>query len=81
MRLVGFKYKTRNEGNFRMEVEASLEHSYDKSNWFLRIMWWLYWYLFYQKARMEYIDLCQDYADRFIAKIKDMYDIESTKVE
>jgi len=30
-RLVGFKYKTRNEGNFRMEVEATLEHTYEKT--------------------------------------------------
>ncbi len=81
IRVVGFKYKTKNEGNFRMEVEAILDHGYKRENWFVRILLWIYWYAFYQKTRQMHLAMCQDYADRFIAKIKEMYDIKGTKEE
>ena len=81
IRVVGFKYKTKNEGNFKMEVEAMLEHKFDKTNWLVKILFWIYWYSLYQKTRQMQIALCQDYADRFIAKIKEMYDMKSAKSE
>lgn len=77
-RVVGFKYKTKNEGNFRMEVEAMLEHKMDKSNLLMKILWWIYWYFYYQKVRQHQLMLCHDYADRFIAHIKSMYNIEQS---
>ncbi|NOX71412.1 MAG: hypothetical protein GXO64_01810 [Candidatus Micrarchaeota archaeon] len=77
-RIVGFKYKTKNEGNFRMEVEASLEHTYGKGNWFLKLLWMIYWYLYYQKVRQHHLKLCQEYAERFITYTKNLYNIEST---
>jgi hypothetical protein len=39
----------------------------------------VYWYLFYQKQRQMYLKLCQEYSDRFISKVKSLYDVQSTQ--
>ncbi|HDD46307.1 MAG TPA: hypothetical protein ENG42_02440, partial [Candidatus Aenigmarchaeota archaeon] len=73
LRIVGFKSKSRNEGSIRIEFEAQARHQYESNNWFMTNLWWLYWYIFYAKARQNYLKLCKEYADKLLTAIKEMY--------
>jgi len=75
IRVVGFKYKTKNEGKFRMEIEAVARHKFEADSKLKRLFFWIYWYLFYARIRQRQLELCKEYAERFINKIKEMYKI------
>jgi hypothetical protein len=81
IRTVGFKAKSRNEGNFRMEVESVLRHKFDSTNWFLKGLWWIYWYIGYARMRDSMIDMCRDFTFRFINTIKGMYKLGTLQEE
>ncbi len=81
IRVVGFKSKSKNEGNFRMEIEPVARHKIEYKNWFTKAFWWLYWYLMYGRIRQSYIENCRDYANRFINAMKEMYNLKATGEE
>ncbi|MCD6591065.1 MAG: hypothetical protein J7K72_03790 [Candidatus Aenigmarchaeota archaeon] len=80
IRMVGFKYKSKNEGTFRMEIEPMVKHKF-KGNKLEAFLWWIYWHLFYNRYRQELIDRCRKMTERFIAAIKEMYSMGSIEVE
>jgi hypothetical protein len=80
IRTVGFKAKARNEGTFRMEIEPVLRHEI-KGNRLVIFIWWIYWYLFYNRIRQSMIARCKAMADKFVAVIKEMYHLGATGEE
>lgn len=80
IRTVGFISKARKEGTFRMEIEPILRHKFS-GNRLVVWLWWMYWYLFYNRVRQSMIIRCKDMATKFMAVIKDMYNLGSTQEE
>lgn len=80
IRVVGFKSKAKNEGTFRMEVEPQLVHTIPGgrvTRWF----WWLYWNSFYRDIRNSMIVRCKEMGDKFMAVIKEMYNLGQIQEE
>jgi hypothetical protein len=80
IKMVGFKAKAKNEGTFRMEVEPTVRHQF-AGNKFVMFMWWVYWHAFYNKYRQELVLRCKEMAEKFIAVIKEMYNLGSIEEE
>lgn len=79
IRTMGYKSKTKNEGNFTMELNGWLEHKFEPSNWLLKYTWILYSHLFYNKWRRQHIAICRDLIERFAELMKERYNLKSAK--
>ena len=55
-----------------MEIEPTLRHSI-KGSRLVIFFWWIYWYLFYNRARQGMLDRCKQQAERFMNVVKTMY--------
>jgi hypothetical protein len=80
IKMVGFKSKAKNEGNFRMEIEPIVRHEF-KGNRVVLFFWWIYWHLFYKTVRMSMIERCRQMVDKFVEVLRTMYSMGSFEVE
>ncbi|MEM5871306.1 MAG: hypothetical protein QW051_00365 [Candidatus Aenigmatarchaeota archaeon] len=81
IKMVGFKYKTKNEGNFRMELEPIVRHEFKANNRVVLFFWWIYWHIFYKHIRQSMIQRCKDMVKKFVEVIKEIYSMGSLEVE
>ena len=80
VKMVGFKYKAKNEGTFRMEIEPTVRHKFE-GNKFVMFMWWIYWHVFYNAVRKTLLERCREMTEKFVAIIKEMYSMGSLEEE
>ena len=77
IRIRGEKFKTKDEGKFTLFIEGKLK---TEVSGLLKSFWWIYSYLFYNKARREYLKICQDFIERFKNEyVKDLFKLEKAK--
>ena len=74
IKMVGFKFKSKNMGSFKMEIEPMVRHKF-RGNKIEAFLWWLYWHIFYNKYRQQLIERCRDMTERLIGAIKEMYSL------
>jgi hypothetical protein len=77
LRVIGHVYKTKNEGDFSMEIYGRLENTFDPSNWFTKYIWLIYNYTFYNKLREKYTLMCRDYISSFLNWAKEKYGLRT----
>jgi len=79
IKMVGFKYKAKNEGNFKMEIIPSVQHKFG-GNKLVMFFWWIYWHTFYNTIRQSLIERCKQMADTFIDALREIYGMGSIEV-
>lgn len=75
IRVQGHESQTTKEGMFTLELVARVVTEFKARNIFLRTFWWIYSYLFYDRRRRTYIEMCKDYIERFKSMVKEHYDL------
>ncbi len=76
IKVQGTKGKTKNTGNFTMEIRGKIITRFGYSTSLLKSLWWIYSYLFYNRRRRNYINMCRDYAQRFRKEIAEHYNLK-----
>lgn len=80
VKMVGFKSKSKNDGTFKMEIEPVVRHEVS-GNRLVLFLWWVYWHVFFNTIRQSMIERCKTMAERFIAVIKEIYNMGSVEVD
>jgi hypothetical protein len=80
IKMVGFKSKAKNDGTFKMELESVVRHEFS-GNKFVMFMWWIYWHVFFNTIRQSMVERCKAMTERFIAVIKEIYNMGSIEVD
>lgn len=75
IRVIGHVLKTKNEGDFSMELYGMSRHTFEPSNWFTKYTWLLYNYVFYNKMREKYTLMCRDYINNYLNWCKEKYNM------
>jgi hypothetical protein len=78
IKVQGNKSKATNIGEFVVELRGRLETKFEGTNLFLRTVWTLYSYLFYDRERKRYIDLCRSAILGFRNEIKQHFNLRVT---
>jgi len=77
VKVQGAKGKTKNVGNFTMELKGEIKTSFGYKTSLLKPLWWIYAYLFYDRRRRNYVAMCRDYLERFRKEIADHYNLKA----
>jgi hypothetical protein len=77
IRFLGYCAKATKEGNFSLELYGEVKHTFEPSNWFLKYVWLLYGYLFYNQIRESYTKICRDYLNGFMNWTKEKYGLKT----
>ncbi len=76
MQVKGSRRKDTNKGKFTLRVNAWLETKFEYSNPIVKSLWWIYSYLFYDKARRGHIEFCRNKVIDFINEIKEHFNLK-----
>ncbi len=76
----GTKNKTDNNGQFTMRLHGELLTNVSGPRLILKPFWLMYSYLFYNRARRRYIEICRDLLLNFRNEIKEHYNLGATSV-
>ncbi len=77
----GTKSKTTNRGDFRLLLRGDLETKFEGNNIFLKTVWVLYSYLFYNRTRRAFIESCRDAIIGFRNEIKEHFNLKTGPTE
>jgi hypothetical protein len=77
IKVQGTKGKTKNVGNFTMELKGEIKTAFSYSTSLLKPIWWIYSYLFYNRRKRNYVEICRDYLERLRREIADHYNMKS----
>lgn len=80
-KIIGSKSKTKDEGEFFLQINAQLETSVEGWKVLLWPFWLTYSYLFYNRLRRNYLKMCQTMAYNFRNELKEFFDLETTSVD
>ena len=75
IKVQGSKGKTKNVGNFTMELKGEIVTSFDYSTSLTKSLWWIYNYVFYGRRRRNYIDMCRNQLEKFREEIAEHYNL------
>ena len=77
LRALGYVSKSKQDGDFSLELYGEVKHEFEPSNWFTKYIWLLYNYIFYNKLRENYTILCRDYINNFLNWCKEKYGMKT----
>ncbi len=80
MKLIGSKGKKKNVGEFALRMRGQLFTEFKGWGIFLKPVWLMYSYLFYNRARRAFIERCRNYVLNFRNEIKKHFNIEATEI-
>ena len=80
IRVQGTKSRTTNKGQFRLELDGILQTDFTGINPFLKTVWFIYSYLFYDRARQGFIEICRNFILGFRNEIKDHFNLKTTTI-
>jgi hypothetical protein len=80
LKVQGRQFKTTQEGDFTLQLNADLRTEFSGWGLILKPAWLLYSYLFYNKARRRFIERCRNITLNFRNEIKEQFDLETTAV-
>ncbi len=75
IKVQGSKGKTKNVGNFTMELKGEIVTSFGYSTSLTKSLWWIYNYVFYGRRRRNYIDMCRNQLEKFRIEIAEHYNL------
>jgi hypothetical protein len=75
IKVQGWQYKETKEGEFTLQLDASLTTNFDFSNPFLKGLFFIYDYIFYYRRRSEYLKECSDLVYEFRDEIKEHFNL------
>lgn len=77
IKVQGAKGKTKNVGNFTMELSGQINSRFKYSTSLLKPLWWIYTYIFYNRRRKNYVDMCRDYLERFRREVAGHFNLKA----
>ena len=77
IKVQGAKGKNKNVGNFTMEVRAEIKTSFSHATSLLKSVWWIYSYIFYNRRRREYVNMCKDWVYRLRKELAEHYNLRT----
>jgi hypothetical protein len=77
IRALGYVSKAKKDGDFSLELYGELENKFEPSNWFMKYIWLMYNYVFYNKLRENYVVTCRDYLNSFLNWCKEKYGMKT----
>ncbi len=80
MKLQGKKYAKDNTGEFSFSMHARVITTFSGWSAILKPFVALYSYLFYNRARRTYVEMCRNYVLNFRNEIKKHFNLEATEV-
>jgi hypothetical protein len=78
LKVQGAENKNTKMGDFNIRLTAHLNTNFTGWGIFLKPIWYLYSYIFYDKARRRYIENCREYLLGFYNELKEQFNIQST---
>ena len=78
VKVQGKQFKSTNEGNFSVRITSDIVTNFEGWSVFLKPLWYMYSYLFYDKVRRRFIDRCREYSEGFKNELKEQFGLEST---
>lgn len=75
IKLQGQESQTTKEGMLTLEIVGRVETTFNARNIFLRTFWWIYSYLFFDRRRRNYIEVCKDFLMGFRRMVKEHYNM------
>ena len=76
IKVQGTQTKESKEGEFTMQLDARLITSFSFNNPFLKMLFWIYDYIFYFRRRAEYLKECEELMYDFRDEIKKHFNLE-----
>jgi len=80
LKLQGEQHKDTKMGKFSLQLSGTLNTKFKAWGPFLRTLWYMYSYLFYNRVRRQYIKRCQSSIYNFKNEIKKEFGLEETEV-
>lgn len=80
IKLQGSRSKAKNEGKFSLSFHARVITEFSGWGIFMKPVWLIYSYLFYNRARRRFIEQCRNYILNFRNEIKEHFNLEVTEV-
>lgn len=77
IKVQGSKGKTKNTGNFTMELRGKITTNFSYATSLLKPLWWIYAYMFYDRRRRNYTYMCKDWLYRFRKEIAEHYNLRT----
>ena len=77
IRIIGFVSKSKQDGNFSMELFGEIRNKFSPSNWFTKYIWLIYNYMFYNALREKYVLMCRDYIRKYMNWCKEKYNLKT----
>ena len=75
IKVQGSQTKDSKEGEFTLQLDGRVITGFKFSNAFLKGLFWIYDYLFYQKRRAEYLKDCEETIYEFRDEIKEHFNL------
>ena len=80
IKIVGWKNKATNNGEFSLTMDADLKTSFSGWTVTLKPLYYLYSYLFYYRYRRNLLEFCRNSMYEFRNEIKRHYNLDSTEI-
>lgn len=78
IKIQGSENKSTKEGHFTILITANMHTKFTGWSIFLKPIWYLYSYLYYDKVRRSALERCRDYTLGFMNEIKDHFGMGKT---
>ncbi len=80
IKIQGSKNKKTNTGDFSLNMWAQVRTDVEGMSVFLKPFWVLYSYLFYNKLRRKFIEVCNNRVLNFAQELKKHFNLETTEI-
>lgn len=76
IKIQGEKNKVTNMGNFVLRLRGDVETKFEGWGLFVKPVWNIYSYLFYNKRKRQYIQQCRDFITSYMNEMKKNFNLE-----
>lgn len=78
IKVQGSQNKSTNEGHFNLTWTANMFTKFEGWGLFLKPLWYIYSYLYYDKVRKSALERCREYSLGFLNEIKEHFGMKTT---
>jgi len=78
IKVQGNQSKTTGTGRFSIRITANLTTKFEGWSPFVKPLWHIYSYLFYDKVRRRFIERCREYSEGFKNELKEHFNLKAT---
>ena len=78
IKVQGTQGKTSGTGTFSIRITANIKTGFGGWSPFVKPLWYMYSYLYYDKLRKRFIERCREYAEGLKKELKEHFGMEST---